>query len=359
VVWADATDDVVVLAEHVRCPVVTGYLHNDAFPHEHPLALGPIGYGGSKAAMNALASADVVLAIGSRISEWGTLMPRYGIDAFPRNAALIQIDRNPLQIGRTVPFEVGIIGDARASVRRLTQLLQNHPERSTSLDAKQSEIKRAKDAWESELASWSLSDREPISPRRAIRELVSALPADTIVVTDIGNVIGVAGAYLKFSKPRRHIAALGYGGCGPGLGMAIGAKLAAPSVPVVALIGDGAWGYSIADTLTAVQQDIPVVVVVLDNSQWGAEKRNQVEFYGDRYLGTPLQNPDFAELGRQMGADGYRVEKADGIGQAISSAIASGKTSIVHLILDPSELGEAYRRDALRAPKRVHPRYRS
>lgn len=360
VVWSDATADLARFAEATAAPVVTGYLHNDAFPASHPLSLGPVGYGGSKAAMRALARADVILAIGTRISEWGTLMPRYEFNAFPRDAALIQIDRNPLQIGRTVPFDVGIIGDAKAALVRLLALAKEQgAAQRAGLDTVKKEVAEARAAWDRELASWSGSDRVPISPRRALMEMSRAMPKDAIVATDIGNVIGVAGAYLNFESPRRHIAALGYGGCGPGLGLAMGAKLAQPDAPVVAFIGDGSWGYSLIDTLTAVQQNLPVTVVVLDNSQWGAEKRNQVEFYSNRFVGTNLVNPDFAAIARMMGAEGVRVEKPGDVGPAIAAAARSDKTTIVHLLLDSDELGEAYRRDALKAPKRVLSRYRT
>ena len=359
VVWAEATNDVVELAEWLRSPVATGYLHNDAFPHDHPLALGPLGYGGSKAAMEALSRADVVLAIGSRISEWGQLMPRYDFTSFPRNATLIHIDRNPLQIGRTIPFDVGIVGDAKASTRALLELLRGGAVRLNGSTTVEQDVKKAKDAWEHELIKMSSSDGVPISPRRAIHEITKAVPKDVVIVTDIGNVIGVAGAYLKPSRPRHHIAALGYGGCGPGLGLAIGAKLGRPDLPVMALIGDGSWGYSLIDTLTAVQENIPVVVVILDNSQWGAEKRNQVEFYNNRFIGTNLVNPDFAAIAKLMGANAIRVEKPDKIGDAMRSAFASGKTTVVQIILDSGELGEAYRRDALRRATRLSPRYQT
>lgn len=360
VVWADATMDLASVAEELAAPVVTGYLHNDAFPATHPLSLGPVGYGGSKAAMHALARADVILAVGTRISEWGTLMPRYEFNAFPRDATLIQIDRNPLQIGRTVPFDVGIVGDAKAALARLLALAK---ERGTSrrpgLAAVKADVASARAQWDRELEGWSSSDSVPMSPRRALMEMARAIPKDAIIATDIGNVIGVAGAYLKFESPRRHIAALGYGGCGPGLGLAMGARLAQPEAPVIALIGDGSWGYSMIDTLTAVQQNLPVTVVVLDNSQWGAEKRNQVEFYSNRFVGTTLANPDFAAIARTMGAEGIRIDRPGDVGEAISVAARSGKTTIVHVLLDSNELGEAYRRDALKAPRRVHPRYRT
>lgn len=360
VVWSDAVADLARFAEAVAVPVATGYLHNDAFPASHPLSLGPLGYGGSKAAMKAFSRADVVLAVGTRISEWGTLMPRYEFNAFPREASLIQIDRNPMQIGRTVPFDVGIVGDAKATLIRLLALAKEQgPPQRAGIDEVERQVAEARAAWDRELVSWSSSDRVPISPRRALMEMSRAMPKDAIVATDIGNVIGVAGAYLHFESPRRHIAALGYGGCGPGLGLAMGAKIAQPDAPVVALIGDGSWGYSLIDTLTAVQQNIPVTVVILDNSQWGAEKRNQVEFYSNRFVGTNLANPDFAAIARMMGADGIRVEKPDDVGPAISAAALSCKTTIVHLLLDSAELGEAYRRDALKAPKRVLARYRT
>lgn len=357
VVQADAVSEVARLAEWLKAPVVTSYLHNDAFPWEHPLAMGPVGYGGSKAAMQVLSDADVVLAVGTRISEWGTLMPRYNVDFFPRGADLIHIDRNPMQLGRTIPFSVGIIGDAKASIQQLLAMLSAGDKRSKAIANLEDILAEKRKTSERELKELASSNAKPISPRRAVYEISRVMPNDAIVVTDIGNVIGAAGAYLKFRKPGRHIAALGYGGCGAGLGLAMGAKVGCPDQPVVALIGDGSWGFSLVDVLTAAQQNIPMVSIILDNSQWGAEKRNQVEFYENRFVGTNLKNPDFAQIASLMGADAIRVEDPNDVGEALRSAIAKNNVSVLHLILDSNELGEAYRRDALKAPRRVFPRY--
>ncbi|MEW9674499.1 sulfoacetaldehyde acetyltransferase, partial [Ammoniphilus sp. 3BR4] len=302
---SDGIDAVKEIAEYLTAPVAVSYMHNDAFPANHPLAVGPIGYMGAKSAMHTLKKADVVLAIGTRLSVFGTL-PCYDIDYFPKSAAIIQIDINPRNIARTHPIEVGIIGDARAaSVEILKQLkaiapnIPSNPERLL-------EVATVKQQWEEELVELAMIDGSPINPRRALLELTRALPENAIVTTDIGNVSSTANAYLKFNEGRKHIAALTFGNTGFAYPSALGAKLANPDCPVVAIVGDGAWGMSLHEVSTAVEENIPVIACVFNNGAWCAEKKNQVDFYNNRFVGADIQNPDFAEVARSMGAVGIR-----------------------------------------------------
>ncbi|MTW88395.1 sulfoacetaldehyde acetyltransferase, partial [Virgibacillus dakarensis] len=241
---ADGVDSVVKIAEHLTAPAACAYMHNDAFPADHPLAVGPIGYMGSKAAMHSLKKADVVLAIGTRLSQFGTL-PCYDIDYFPKTAKIIQIDINPRQIGRTHPVEVGIIGDAKAASDEIYRRLQAAVPSPAKDSKRLAEVSSLKEAWDQELIDLAMVDGNPINPRRALLELTKALPENTIISTDIGNVSSTANAYLKFNQTRRHIAALTFGNTGFAYPAALGAQLAEPDTPVAAIIGDGAWGMSL------------------------------------------------------------------------------------------------------------------
>lgn len=349
--------EVAALAEFLSAPVVTSYLHNDAFPASHPLMAGPIGYGGSKAAMRLLSKADVVLALGSRLSIFGTL-PQYGMDFWPKKARLIQVDQDHRQIGRVKPFDVGIIGDARLAASEILQRVRAlEPGRQPDLERVR-EIQEEKEAWARELEELSASDRVPVSPRRALRELTAALPKEVVVTTDIGNICSVANAYLHFEAPRRFLAALSFGNCGFAYPAALGAKIGRPELPVLAIVGDGAWGMSLSEVLTAVQEQIPVVAAVFNNSEWGAEKKNQIDYYGNRFIGTNLMATDYAAIARAMGAEAYRIEHPGEIGDAVRAAFASERPAVVEIVVDPEELFEPFRRDALRVPKRYLARYR-
>ena len=359
VVMADGVDAARRLAEHLSCPVVTSYLHNDAFPASHELACGPLGYQGSKAAMRLLAKADVVLALGSRLGPFGTL-PQYGLEYWPASAQVIQVDTDARTRGRVKPIARGIRGDARLAAEALLAGLQGSGPAPARDETRLTEIAAEKTAWATELAGLATpSQTGRISPRAALTELARALPADAVVSTDIGNVCSTANSYLAFDEPRSFLAAMSWGNCGYAFPAAIGAKVARPDRPAVAYVGEGAWGMSLTETMTCVREQIPVVAVVFDNQQWGAEKRNQLDFFDGRAVATNLENPDFAAVARAMGAEGTLVEEVDQIGDALRAAIASNRPTVLTLRLN-QELADPFRRDAFKpTPTRLLEKYRS
>lgn len=376
VVMADAVEECKALAERLGAPVVNSYLHNDSFPASHPLWCGPLGYQGSKAAMTLISRADVVVALGSRLGPFGTL-PQHGMDYWPKNAKIIQIDADHKMLGLVKKISVGICGDAKAAAVALTQRLAG---KTLACDGnraqREAEIKEEKAAWEKELDNWT-HERDPFSldmieeqkkepgnylhPRQVLRELEKAMPSDVMVSTDIGNINSVANSYLRFEKPRSFFAAMSFGNCGYAFPTIIGAKVAAPDRPAIAYAGDGAWGMSMMETMTCVRHNIPVTAVVFHNRQWGAEKKNQVDFYNRRFVAGELENQSFAEIGRAMGAEGIRVDQLDQVGPALKKAIDMqmnhGKTTIIE-IMCTRELGDPFRRDALSKPVRFLDKYK-
>ncbi|MBS3916273.1 MAG: sulfoacetaldehyde acetyltransferase, partial [Sulfuritalea sp.] len=365
VVLADGVAACARLAELLDAPVVTSYLHNDAFPAAHPLWCGPLGYQGSNAAMKLIARADVVLALGTRLGPFGTL-PQHGLDYWPKRAKIIQVDADAKMLGLVKKISVGLCADAKTASEALLLRLESR-ELACAADRKprRADIAQEKAAWEAELEAWP-QERDPWSmdvakdspamhPRQMLRELEKALPADAMVSTDIGNICSVANSYLRFANPRSFFAAMSFGNCGYAFPAVIGAKVAAPERPAVAYVGDGAWGMSFGEILTCVREKIPVTAVVFHNKQWGAEKKNQVDFYGNRFVGSNLENPSFAAIARAMGAEGVVVDKLADVGPALTAACAAqkeGKTTVLEMMVT-RELGDPFRRDALSRPVRL------
>ncbi len=359
VVMSGGHEAAIALAEHLGAPVVNSYLHNDSFPADHELWCGPLGYQGSKAAMKLIAQADVVLALGTRLGPFGTL-PQHGIDYWPKGAKIIQVDSDHRMLGLVKRISVGVCGDAKLAASEILHRLQTSNQPIACLankEQRRAEIKKQKDAWEDELNTWGQDAGTPIAPRRCLRELEKAMPADAMVTTDIGNICSVANSYLRFKTPNSFFAAMSFGNCGYAFPTAIGAKVAAPDRPAVAYVGDGDWGMSLLETLTCVRENIPVTVVVFNNGQWGAEKKNQVDFYADRYVGTNLKNPSFAEIATAMGAAGVKIEHPDQVGDALKQATASDRCTVIEIMVT-QELGDPFRRDALSKPVRMLEKYK-
>ena len=356
VVMANGIKECVALAEYLTAPVVNSYLHNDSFPTSHALACGPLGYMGSKAAMRLINKADVVLALGSRLGPFGTL-PQYGFDYWPNDAKIIQIDNNPRVLGLVKKISLGICGDAKLAAAGLLARLKAKA-RLAPDKARIAAIGKEKKAWAEELAKWPSPNEETrIGPRQALAALARAKPKNAIVSTDIGNVSSVSNSYLHFDQAPSFLAAMAFGNCGYAYPAAIGAKVGCPDRPAIAYVGDGAWGMSLAEVMTCVRENIPAIAVVFNNGQWGAEKKNQVDYFDNRFLGTNLKNPNFADVAKAMGAQGMTVGRVDDVEDALRSAVRSGKPTVINLVLT-QELGDPFRRDAFKPPKRLLARYK-
>ena len=358
---ADAHGETAALAEFLTAPVANTYLHNDSFPAGHPLAVGPIGYCGSKAAMRTIAGADVVLALGTRLGPFGTL-PQYDIDYWPKGARIIQVDIDGAQLGLSKKIDMGIMADAKEFAKRLLAALRAGDPKRRKNDARLAEIGREKKSWSDELAKWSSSTSALMHPRRFIKELTGAIPAGSIVATDIGNNSSICNSYLGFTGPRQHLSALSWGNCGFAYGASLGAKIGAPDTPVFALQGDGAYGISgLSEVMTAVRENIPVIAVVFNNHEWGAEKKNQIDFFKSRFVGADLAtNPDYAQLARDMGAVGIKVERYADVKDAVREAVSCGRPAVINAVIEGGErvLAEPFRRDAFKPAVRRLPKYR-
>ena len=368
VVLSDAIPASAVLAEKLSAPVCCGYQHNDAFPGTHPLSVGPLGYNGSKAAMELIAKADVVLALGTRLNPFSTL-PGYGVDYWPAKAKVIQVDINPDRIGLTKKISVAIQGDAKLVAEQLTEALEptagdNGREDRLAL------IQQTKSAWLQKLSSmdhedddpgttWNerARDREPdrMSARMAWRAIQASLPEEAIISSDIGNNCAIGNAYPTFETGRKYLAPGLFGPCGYGFPAILGAKIACPDTPVVGFAGDGAFGISMNE-MTACGRDPwpPITMVIFRNYQWGAEKRNTTLWFDDNFVGTELDlDVKYAEIAKACGVNGVQVgtmdELTDELAKAVDAQMNDNKTTFIEVLLN-QELGEPFRRDAMKNP---------
>ncbi len=376
VVMADGVDACKELAERLGAPVVNSYLHNDSFPASHPLWCGPLGYQGSKAAMKLVSQADVVIALGTRLGPFGTL-PQHGLDYWPKDAKIIQIDADHTMLGLVKKVTVGICGDAREAAEALIKRIADRQlDCDGTREDRWAKVQAEKDSWETELDQWT-HETDPFSmdmiaeqeaeqgrwlhPREVLRELEKAMPPRVMVSTDIGNINSVANSYLRFEETRSFFAPMSFGNCGYALPTIIGAKAAAMDRPAISYAGDGAWGMSMGEVMTCVRHDIPVTAIVFHNRQWGAEKKNQVDFYDRRFVAGELENQSFAGIAKAMGAEGVVVDRLEDVGPALQAAVnaqMNGGTTTVIEIMCTRELGDPFRRDALSKPVRLLEKYK-
>ncbi len=371
VILADGIEASKKLAERLDAPVCVGYQHNDAFPGSHPLFAGPLGYNGSKAAMELISKADVVLCLGTRLNPFSTL-PGYGIDYWPKDAKIIQVDINADRIGLTKKVSVGIIGDAKKVAEGIFEQLSR-----SAGDAGRSErkatIAQTKSAWAQQLSSMDHEEDDPgttwnqraraakpdwMSPRMAWRAIQSALPKDAVISSDIGNNCAIGNAYPSFEDGRKYLAPGLFGPCGYGLPSIVGAKIGCPDVPVVGFSGDGAFGIAVTELTAIGRGEWPAVtMIVFRNYQWGAEKRNSTLWYEDNFVGTELDTQvSYAGIAQACGLQGVQAhtmdELRDALNKAIEDQMKHGTTTLIEAMIN-QELGEPFRRDAMKKPVAV------
>ena len=370
VVIGNAIDECKKLAEKLDAPVCNGYQHNDSFPGSHPLAVGPLGYNGSKAGMELISKADVVLALGTRLNPFSTL-PGYGIDYWPKDATIIQVDMNPDRIGLTKKVTVGICGDAKMVSQQILEKLSSTAG-DNGRDDRKNLIHQTKSAWLQTLTSLDHEDDDPgtvwnkearerdadrMSPRQAWRAIQAGMPDDVIISSDIGNNCAIGNAYPTFEKPRKYLAPGLFGPCGYGFPSILGAKIGCPDTPVIGFAGDGAFGISMNEMSSCAREEWPAItMVIFRNYQWGAEKRNSILWFDDNFIGTEL-DPElsYAKVANACGLKGVAVKTMEETTKAIKQSCEDQKkgiTTFIEVILN-QELGEPFRRDAMKKPVEI------
>ncbi|MEM9221329.1 MAG: sulfoacetaldehyde acetyltransferase [Pseudomonadota bacterium] len=369
VVLSGAIPATVALADRLAAPVCCNYQHNDAFPGNHPLSCGPLGYNGSKAAMEMIKRADVVLALGTRLNPFSSL-PAYQMEYWPKDAKIIQVDINADRIGLTKPVAVPIQGDARLVAEEILASLS--PDAGGGQERRDI-VAQHKSRWAQELTSMDHEEDDPgtnwndrarrkepgrMSPRMAWRAIQSALPRNAIISTDIGNNCALGNAYPTFEEGRKYLSPGLFGPCGYGLPSILGAKIGRPDVPCVGFAGDGAFGISMNEMTACGRGEWPpITFVIFRNYQWGAEKRNTTLWFHDNFVGTELNlGVEYAKIADGCGLKGIKVDTMDGLTDALSTAVKEQMegsiTTFIECVLN-QELGEPFRRDAMKRPVEV------
>ncbi len=331
---SEASEEVVNLSELLSIPMVTSYGRNDAVPNGHPMYVGPLGRAGAREAGELCSRSDVILAAGSRLSNFTSF---YDNRYIPKDARIIQIEIDEKEIGRNYPVAVGIQGDVGAVLDGILGILREEgsqvEESAWSAEAQTLRAKRL----ERIEADGSL-DATPIKPQRVYAELRKVLPSNATVALDAGACPAFGYDRLEFNQPRTFITPLDLGSLGFAFPEALGAKLGRPDAPAIAIHGDGGFLFNVQELETAVRERIAAVTLIMNNSEWGSEKAYQKALFGDRILGSDITNPRFDKLAELFGANGFYVESAEDIGDVLKQAMASDLPSVIEVPVDPDEL---------------------
>ena len=335
--WSNAGEVVCRLAELTGAAIVTSYGRADAVPSDHPNFLGHLGRLGSAEGIEAVREADVILAVGTRLGQSTTF---YDNRYIPADARIIQIEIDPEEIGRNYPVAVGIEGDAGAVAEGLLAELRRRGPRGNIADGPQ---------WAEEVRGWAARRAErlrgeerlggrPMKPQRVYAELRKVMPRDAIVALDAGLAPNFGQDRLDFYQPRSLMTSLDLGGLGFSFPAALGAQFAAPDRPVINFNGDGGFLFNAQEFVTAVEYNLPVVTVIMNNGSWGSEKAYQRYAFNERYVGADTLNPRYDKFAELFGGAGYYIERPEDVGDALLEALGAGKPSIIEIPIDPDEL---------------------
>lgn len=352
----ESSNETLRLAELLACPVATTYLHSDVFPHpEH--WVGSLGYMGSKAAMHCVKESDLVIALGTRINPFGTTK-QYNLDYWDPHKPLIQVDINPEALGRSCNPTLALQADAATAAHQIVRAMgSTDRERVPAIDWK-AHVER----WKTELDETS---RQPETGKLRPKAVLHAMQQEfadwerVIASTDIGHCCSQALSYIDSHV--RLLSAGTFGSCGTAIPMALGARMADDTTPIVALVGDGAVNMQgINELLTAHRRELGVTVVVFRNEVWGAELLNQLIWCEGRAVGTEIEDtPPIHRIARAFGVEGVEARTLEEFRDHLATSMLhqrEGRTTLIEVHCT-AEMGAPFRSDAMRCPTRLHPDY--
>ncbi len=332
---AEASDELVRLAELIGAPIITAYGRNDAVTNDHPLYIGPLGRAGSPEAGEACKAADLFLALGTRLGQFTSF---YDARFIRPEVPLVQLDIDPKEVGRNYPVAAGLVGDAKAVLNQLLGDLRDVAQAPPPATPWLTEARSLREKRLARLQGEANLSSTPMKPQRVYHELRRVLPPDTIVTLDAGACPAFGYDRLHFTRPNTFLTPLDLGGLGFAFPIALGAKLARPEAPVLAIHGDGGFLMNVQELETAVRERIPVCTIVFNNNEWGSEKAYQTLLYDKRYVGADITNPRYDQLADLFGARGYYVEHPDQVADAVKEALSLDVPSVVEIPVDPEEL---------------------
>ncbi|WP_295184070.1 thiamine pyrophosphate-binding protein [uncultured Brevundimonas sp.] len=328
VAMSGAFDELRALAELLQAPVATTLVGKGVFPETHPLSVGTTGIWGARVANDTTRNADVILAVGTAFGEADCSSWRSDHTFDIPGSTLIQIDIDPQEIGKSYPVDIGILGDAKATLAQLAETLGASPRAAAVVEAQAETIAARKAAWREELKDTQLVDTKPIHPARLLMELSKAAPADAVFVTDVGWNKNGAGQQLEIASPAGFITSGGMATMGYSPGAAVGAKIGAPDRKVLGLVGDGGLMSVLGALTTAVELDIPVLWVLFNNFCYSTIRTVGTTYFDNKYgteFRTPdgeLYNPDFQMLAKSFGIASALIEEPDDLEAGIKAALA-------------------------------------
>lgn len=327
---SDCSQELLKVAELLVAPVATTLMGKGAFPENHPLSLGNVGMHGAPAANQLLSEADVLLAVGTRFSDRSTA----SLDSFCSDAKIIHVDIDAAEIGKNVSADLPIVGDAEETLKALSETIIAQLKKRDNSEW----LKRAKEVKERFENSAANDDMASLKPQSILKELRKLLPEDAIATTEVGQNQMWAALYFKVLKPRTFISSGGLGTMGFGFPASLGAKVACPERLVVDIAGDGSFIMTEQELACSVTENIPVTVIVMNNSVLGMVTQWQRMFYNRRYFAVNLGRvPDFVKLAEAYGAQGFHVGSLSEFSHAVKEAMKCEVTTVIDVPISPEE----------------------
>ena len=328
VVDGDATSEAVALAELLDMAMVPSYGHHDAIPNSHPNYIGPPGDRGSGEAHEAMDKADVILALGTKINQASS---SWDYSVINEDTKIIQIDIDPIEIGRNYPVSVGIVGDAQSVARQIIEAVRDISPSGKTNNAWKSEFQSIARNRLKRLESERTLKDEPMMPQQVFPELAKSMPKGSMVTIDAGVAPGLSYDRIFFEEPRTMFNYAGQGALGMGFSVGLGTKLGRPDRTAISIHGDGGFLYTCGELNTAVRHNIPSVSIVLNNNCMGAEKSQQKALHNEKYVGVDLENPRFDQLADVFGAKGYYVDHPSEISDVLDEAVKNNVPSVIEI----------------------------
>jgi len=328
VVDGEASLEAVRLAELLDMAMVPSYGHNDAIPNSHPHYVGSPGGRGSGEAHEVMDKADVILALGTRINQGSS---SWDYSVINEDTKIIQIDIDPIEIGRNYPVTVGIVGDAQRVAQQIIEAVCEISSTGKTNNSWKSEFQSIARKRIQRLQSERTLNSDPMMPQRVFPELTKALPKGSMVTIDAGVAPGLSYDRISFEEPRTMFNYAGQGALGMGFSVGLGTKLGRPERAAISIHGDGGFLYTCGELNTAVRHNIPSVSIVLNNNCMGAEKSQQKALHNERYVGVDLENPRFDQLAEVFGAKGYYVDHPSEITDVVTEAVKNNVPSVIEI----------------------------
>ena len=340
---SNSQEEVISLSKNLNIPLVSSAGHGDVIPFDCDLYAGQMGPRGNKVASYLANHADLILAIGTRLGFNSTF---YSYDNISKSAKIVQVDIDPIALGRYFPIELGINNDAKKFLENLSSLIslkkfnQNNTVWVNNFFNEKNKYYKNRD-------NEADTNSKIIQPSGLFKELREILPKNSSVTLDAGTLCLQATDQFYFSKPKSLFTPLDFGLVGFSFAAGLGVKLAQPNTPVFSLMGDGGFGMTVSELSTAVQHKINTITIVMNNKSWGAEKAYQRDYYNKRYIGADISSPPFHELAELYGAKGYHITQLKDVKKTIKDALVCNKPAIVNVEVDPKAL-YSFRKDSFK-----------